>query len=179
MKTFKDRKGFTLIELLAVIVVLAIVMVLATTTVLPLMSTARRNSFVLEANAARETASQVMSLIAINSTSDLQLPKDNNADYQVNADKTTYCFSLKQLAKTGLWKKDLRYLEAKEGTPEYEGKVIVTTDSENPNKYNYQVIMHNASLYVNATRTVVEGDVGNYKTQKGFGCNETISESGS
>ena len=65
MKTIKNKDGFTLIELLAVIVVLAIVIVLATTTMLPLMNRALKKSFVDEANAARTTATDIMTLISI------------------------------------------------------------------------------------------------------------------
>ncbi len=175
MKTFKDRRGFTLIELLAVIVVLAIVMVLATTTVLPLMTSARKKTFVLEANAARETASQVVSLIAIGTTDGLNIEGSKAADYQANADKTAYCFSLKFLAKTGLWKKDLKYVDDKDGTvtPEYEGKVVVKSDSSDSNKYTYTITMHNKSLYIPSINgTVEEKNVENYGTQDGFGCTE-------
>ncbi len=158
MKTFKEKKGFTLIELLAVIVVLAIVMVLAVTTVLPLLSSSRKQAFILEANNAKETTSQIMSLIAIDVTEDLNLSTGN--DYQASADGTKKCFTLKKLAETQLYKKDAKYFDGP--NPEYAGKIVVTTEGET-NRYTYTIYMRNKSLYINGAKgTVVETDVNSY-----------------
>ena len=56
----KNNKGFTLIELLAVIVILAIITVLATTSILPYFSSAREDSFRIEASNAVKSAKTLM-----------------------------------------------------------------------------------------------------------------------
>lgn len=172
MKAFKDKKGFTLIELLAVIVVLAIVMVLAITTVLPLMNSTQENAFILEANNARDAASNVITLININQVGDFNLTE--GVDYQVNNDRTKYCFSLKKLAETGLWKKNLDAVTVPEGSPsgtkaEYEGKVIVTSGT---NGYTYHIKMHNSNYYVDqdAPAKVDAEGFTTYGSQSDFSC---------
>ncbi len=156
MKTFKDKKGFTLIELLAVIVVLAIVTALAMTTMLPLMNKAIKNGFVDEANAARETASDVMTLIGIGSFDE----PEAGPDYQSNDNKT--CISLKLMAERGLYEKDIEYFT----NGDYAGKVIITKSGESSNNYTYKVVMHNDRYYTGKTDggkvTDSDDDVKNY-----------------
>lgn len=171
MKTFENKNGFTLIELLAVIVVLAIVMVLATTTVLPLMSDTQVNAFILEANNARDAASNVMTLISIGNTNDLNLTAGD--DYRVNTANTKYCFSLKKLVEAGLWKKNIESVTPKDGKTEYEGKVIVTTSAGATNNYTYRVVMHNSNYYIDHTGTAKSGDQVKFSTQTGFICKTT------
>jgi len=125
MKTLKENKGFTLIELLAVIVVLAIVMVLATTTVLPYMANARKESFALEANTAKDAASQAVSLILIGSVKDNYTKTSNG-----------YCFTIKNLVDLGLFEKE---------DANYKGVVQVTQTN---NAFTYLVKMKNSQYYV-------------------------------
>ena len=150
MKTMKNKKGFTLIELLAVIVVLAIVAVLATTTMLPLMNKAFENGFVTEANAARESAGNVMTLI----TQGYFEPGEPGKDYQNSETKT--CISLKRMAEEGIFDKDMEFFE---GSPaEYEGKVIVTKKDSESGNYKYKVIMHNDKYIVEKESKINNND---------------------
>ena len=166
MKTLKNKKGFTLIELLAVIVVLAIVIVLAATTMLPLMNRALKKSFVDEANAARTTATDIMTLISIDSFT----PPAKGVDYQESA--TKICISVKEMAKQGLFDKDIEFFEGT--SPEYEGKVIITKGNVNDsaNNYKYQVIMHNGDYMTSATKRVTDADVTDYKSGATYTCQE-------
>ena len=173
MKTFKDKKGFTLIELLAVIVVLAIVTALAMTTMLPLMNKAIKSGFVDEANAARETASDVMTLIGIGSFDE----PEAGSDFQVSSDGNKLCISLKLMAKKGLYEKDIEYFNKKnDQNPEYEGKVIVTKSGESSNNYSYKIVMHNDRYYVSKDGKVSENDVNDFNSQEGFDCTTTDVE---
>ena len=170
MKTLKNKKGFTLIELLAVIVVLAIVTVLATTTLLPLMNRAVKKSFVDEANAARTTAADIMTLISINSFSKPSI----GADFQES--DTKVCISVKEMAKQGLFDKDIEFFESNDGeSPEYEGKVIITKGGvdDSANNYKYQVIMHNGDYMTSATKKVTDKDVSDYKSGATYSCQST------
>lgn len=169
MKTLKNKDGFTLIELLAVIVVLAIVIVLATTTMLPLMNRALKKSFVDEANAARATATDIMSLILIDS---FDIPV-KGVDYQESDKKV--CISLKEMARQGLFDKDMENFEKDgENPPEYEGKVIITKGAvtDSANNYQYQVIMHNNDYMVDAAKRVTDGDVKDYAAGATYTCQE-------
>ncbi len=113
----KNNKGFTLIELLAVIVVLAIVMVLATTTVLPYMSTAREDAFLIEASNAVEAADMAMNLYTLG---DYTFSSDSSDSLKINSEDgtTTACFTIKKLI-------DISAYNADKET--FDGKVIVTT----------------------------------------------------
>ena len=168
MKAWKNKNGFTLIELLAVIVVLAIVTVLATTTFLPLMNVSIKKAFVTEANAARESASNIMTLISNGFFESGEAGKD----YQNSETKT--CISLKRMAEEGLFDKDMEIFE---GNPaEYEGKVIITKkDDKSSNNYTYKVKMHNDTLYVDKEGKVSESDVVDYNSSShtGFNCTAT------
>ena len=168
MKTLKNKNGFTLIELLAVIVVLAIVTVLATTTMLPLMNRAIASGFVDEANAARESAADVMTLISINS---FNVPAEENSDYRENGNKV--CISLKLMAQEGLYDKDIEFFD--EEKPEYEGKVIITKKDASSNNYTYKIKMHNADYYVEKEGKVKEEDAVEYNSSAhtDFGCTAT------
>ena len=153
MKTFKNTKGFTLIELLAVIVVLAIVMAIAVTSVLPAMTSARKEAFALEANNAMETASNILSLYNLGI---LDKP-GKGTDYQEGNNK--YCFSLKYLSETGYLDKKSEYFAG--DTPEYAGKVIVETSGDGmTGKYTYTITMHNNLYKV----TNIKGSVDSKKT---------------
>ncbi len=157
MKTLKNKNGFTLIELLAVIVVLAIVTVLATTTLLPLMNKAVKKSFIDEANAAKTTAGDIMTLISLDS---FKKSTDATAgDFQES--DTKVCISVKEMAKQGLFDKDMEYFEG--DSPEYEGKVIVTKDDGNTNNYKYKVIMHNGDYMINTDKKIADENVFDYK----------------
>ena len=151
MKAWKNKNGFTLIELLAVIVVLAIVTVLATTTLLPLMNVSIKKAFITEANAARDSASNVMALIS----NGFFESGETGKDYQNSETKT--CISLKRMAEEGLYVKDMDFFE---GNPaEYEGKVIVTKKDSASSNYKYKVIMHNDKYFVEKEGKVAEDDV--------------------
>ncbi len=161
MKGIKNnKKGFTLIELLAVIVVLAIVMVLATTTVLPLMNDAKKNSFAIEATDAINAASTLVTILPLNTAANLDKYRDTNgnpktdtkADFNMLSDggKRGYCFSLKLLVDTGIYKKDMSYFTG--ATPEYEGRVIVIENLNN-NQYTYKLDMHNANFEITGGKT--------------------------
>ena len=140
MKNLKEKKGFTLIELLAVIVVLAIVMVLAATTVLPYMTSARQESFALEANAAKDAASNAVSLIMIG-----ELDSSNYTETKDGSGNVTgYCFTIKNLKDAGLFEKD---------DDKYTGVVKVSKTS---NAYTYLVEMQNDEFFVKQTAA---GDV--------------------
>ena len=150
MKAWKNKNGFTLIELLAVIVVLAIVTVLATTTFLPLMNVSIKKAFVTEANAARESASNIMTLISNGFFESGEAGKD----YQNSETKT--CISLKRMAEEGLFDKDMEFFE---GNPaEYEGKVIVTKKDNASSNYKYKVVMHNDKYFVEKEGKIVNDD---------------------
>lgn len=167
MKTIKNKNGFTLIELLAVIVVLAIVIVLATTTMLPLMNRALKKSFVDEANAARTTATDIMTLISIDSFD----KPGTGEDYRES--DTKICISVKEMARQGLFDKDIEFFEAEDGeTPEYEGKVIITKGGvdDSANNYKYQVIMHNSDYMTSATKKVTDKDVSDFKSGATYTC---------
>ena len=160
MKTMKNKKGFTLIELLAVIVVLAIVTVLATTTMLPLMNKAVTNGFVDEANAARESAANIMTLVSIGSF-------DTTGDgYTENGNNV--CITLQRMAEEGMYDKDIEFFTS----GEYEGKVIITKKDASSNNYTYEVKMHNKTLYVDKVGKVSDTDVSDYDSEKntGFDC---------
>lgn len=164
MKTLKNKDGFTLIELLAVIVVLAIVIVLATTTMLPLMNRALKKSFVDEANAARTTATDIMTLISIDS---FDKPSVGD-DYRESDSKI--CISVKEMARQGLFDKDIEFFEG--DSPEYEGKVIITKGGvdDSANNYKYQVIMHNGDYMTSAEKKVTDKDVSDYKSGATYTC---------
>ncbi len=152
MKTFKEKNGFTLIELLAVIVVLAIVMVMATTTVLPFLSKSRYNAFAIEVNAAKDAASQVMSLVSIGSLTKEDLDKLGAGNYSSSGGTT--CFSLEALVKLGPLQKDIKDVSS---GGKYAGKVEVSTE-EGSRAYKYKVTMHSDSLYVNGAEGTISGD---------------------
>lgn len=166
-----NKKGFTLIELLAVIVVLAIIMVLATTTVLPLMTTARKKLFLDEAEAAIQTAANVMSLKALGS---VQLPSNSNsAEYKITGNTT--CFTLYTLQQTGLYSIDASKVKAG-GQGDYAGWVKVTQET-GTNRYTYQIRMHNKNFFIGGTGTnganrseLVEDKVADFGTQTGWTC---------
>ena len=150
MKAWNNKNGFTLVELLAVIVVLAIVTVLATTTFLPLMDVTKKSAFAEEANAARESATNVMTLIA----NGFFQSGEEGKDYQDSETKT--CISLKKMAEEGLYDKDIEFFE---GSPaEYEGKVIVTKKDSSSNNYKYKLIMHNSNYIVEKEGKVANDD---------------------
>ncbi len=142
-----NKKGFTLIELLAVIVVLAIIMVLATTTVLPLMTTARKKLFLDEAEAAIQTAANVMSLKELGQVT---LPAQGN-EYRISTSgtNTTTCFTLYTLQQTGLYSIDGSKVKSG-GTGEYAGWIKVTQQA-GTNRYTYQVRMHNSNFFIGGT----------------------------
>ena len=130
MKNLKEKKGFTLIELLAVIVILAIVSVIGATTVLPYIQNATGRAFAVEANHAKDAASNAVALDNIGAL------KDNITGYTGGeTDKYTYCFTLKQLVDAELWTKD----SAEVGTGKYEGTVKVVKESSGA--YTYTVSM--------------------------------------
>jgi len=131
MKGIRNKKGFTLIELLAVIVVLAIVMVLATTTVLPYMANARKDSFALEVNTAKEAASQAVSLIMIGSVKDKYTTIKN-----AQGETTGYCISIENLKALGLFDKD---------DSNYQGVVNI---EKNNGVFTYKIQMKNADFFV-------------------------------
>ena len=135
MKGIRNKKGFTLIELLAVIVVLAIVMVLATTTVLPYMANARKDSFALEANTAKEAASQAVSLIMVGAVKDNYTKTSNG-----------YCFTIQNLRDLGLFDKD---------DANYQGVVKVVKTN---NAFTYKIQMKNADYYVKEMAGEVNGN---------------------
>ncbi len=150
MKAWKNKKGFTLVELLMVIVVLSVVTLLATTTFLPLMNVTLKTAFVDEANAARDSASNVMTLIS----NGLFEGGEEGKDYQNSETKT--CISLKKMVEEGLYDKDMDFFE---GSPaEYEGKVIVTKKDSSSNNYKYKVIMHNDKYFVEKEGKVAKDD---------------------
>ena len=127
MKGLKENKGFTLIELLAVIVVLAIVMVLAVTTVLPYMNNAKKESFALEANGAKDAASNLLSLIMIGS--------EDGADY---GSEGNYCFDISDLKALGLYEKD---------DTTYSG-TVKAVKATGATKYTYTVSLTYGTDYV-------------------------------
>ncbi len=94
-----NNKGFTLIELLAVIVVLAIVTVLATTTVLPYMSTAREDSFRIEATNAVSAAESAYDLSNIGQV-------DIKASGASCKSTNKVCFTIAELYDLGIYKGD-------------------------------------------------------------------------
>ena len=155
MKGLKENKGFTLIELLAVIVVLAIVMVLAVTTVLPYMTQARKEAFALEANTAKDAASSAMSLIMIGSLDE---------DYYVSYEDGSYCFTIENLMKAGLYEKD-----AKDENDNYVYQGIVKVTQSEDKAYTYEVSLKNDQYYVSAiSKEVVKGDVNEGAAPNGF-----------
>ena len=145
MKGLKENKGFTLIELLAVIVVLAIVMVLAVTTVLPYMNKARKEAFALEANAAKDAASNAMSLIMIGSLTDnYKFTAGNKTDSNNTNDNDKYCFTIENLKAAGLYEKD---------DTNYKGTIIV--EQKTDKTYEYTVNFKNAQYYVTDSKVDV------------------------
>ncbi len=161
MKTFKEKNGFTLIELLAVIVVLAIVMVIATTTVLPYLSNARKDAFAIEVNSAIRSASQAMSLMAIDAVD----PGTEGNDYKIDTStegETKTCLTIKKLVELGIYDKDSGDL----GKTGYEGRVVVTNKKDS-RSYTYSVKMHNASLKVEKTGgDASSSDINNYTSSE-------------
>ena len=117
-----NKKGFTLIELLAVIVVLAIIMLLAVQAVLPQMEKARKNAFVVEANAAIEAA-QTWKMTEI-----------------LNGDSSKNCVTIKKLIDAG-------YYDANEN--KYSGYVQISGggSGDETAKYDYTVYLTNGSNY--------------------------------
>lgn len=147
-----NKKGFTLIELLAVIVVLAIIMVLATTTVLPLLSTARKKTFANEAQAAISTASNIMSLIPLGTITSTDLGNVAK-DYKeaTGTNKTCKCFSLNKMVQLGMYTLDAGNI----GPGKYEGYVVATITTGS-NNYSYKVKMHNQTFSVEKTGTTID-----------------------
>ena len=159
MKNMKGKKGFTLIELLAVIVVLAIIMVLATSTVLPMISSARKGAFATEANTMLDNASQVISLSQLDS-----LDLESNVTKVTQSKATVYCFTLANLKALGYLDKDLTG---------YEGTVAVRIPTTG-NVYTYYVSMTNGTYFVNQTKSadVVEKDIKDVNDTTGKGKND-------
>lgn len=135
-----NKKGFTLIELLAVIVVLAIIMLLAVQAVLPQMEKARKNAFVVEANAAIEAA---QNLVLTKQVAD--------SDFTISKN----CVSIETLKNYGYYETN--------GKDQYTGYVEISRDGSSDNKagYTYKVHMTNKQYKVdgNEKAKVQYGDV--------------------
>ena len=139
----KNMRGFTLIELLAVIVVLAIVMLIAVRAVLPQMEKARKQSLIVEANGAIQSAQQYFMSADLTGAGS-GLPTSTGA---------TSCVPIATLSKG--------YSELDD---DYEGKVIVTKVGDYD--YSYKVWLHKKSVnlmivngdYKEMTEDDVEGD---------------------
>ena len=113
----KNKKGFTLIELLAVIVVLAIVTVIATQSVLPFMSSARRDAFAIEATDVVNSAESALSFYNLGKVT---IAGDANSCKSGNK----VCFTITKLIDLGLYEGDKNI---------YKGKVeIDITNSSVP-----------------------------------------------
>lgn len=126
----KNKKGFTLIELLAVIVVLAIVMVLAATTVLPYMSTARKDSFLIEASDVINGAESAKDLYALGKVT---VANDSTSCVK----DTTLCFTVDYLISLGIYEAD---------ATTFEGKVTITNyNTSNP---SYELYFQKGSEFV-------------------------------
>ena len=120
-----NKKGFTLIELLAVVVVLGIIMVLSVTTILPYMENARKQAFATEAEVLKKSAEQAVSLINIGQITNSYTKGPGD-----------YCFTLDDLQKLGLFKKD---------NSKYNGAVVVRQSN---NSYKYYVKLENGEYYI-------------------------------
>lgn len=159
MKNMKGKKGFTLIELLAVIVVLAIVAVLGAGLVLPALTSARKNAFIVEANNAIDAASRAVSYYQIGTLTSTQIndagATGKKAKYTYTNSSTvkeTFCFTLDSLVALGVFdKKDLTG---------YEGTIKVTVPVSNNTAFTYTTSMKNNDFAIpNATGSVEDGEV--------------------
>ena len=155
-----NKKGFTLIELLAVIVVLAIIMLLAVQAVLPQMEKARKNAFVVEANAAIEAA---QNLILTKQVSDPSFTVGTN------------CVTIANLEKFGYYETN--------GKTQYKGYVKITRNATSDDKtgYSYSVYLTNGQYKVSGTTDKAKyGDVkvagGTTDFTIESGCTEITSE---
>ena len=120
----KKKNGFTLVELLAVIVVLAIIMIIAIPSVLDVMNSARKSSFILY------------------------------AEKVINAVQTEFVYDneLGELHGAGLYVYDITTDLSLTSTGQYKGYVVVNNLVVDDPQYilylhdnNYQILLHNAT----------------------------------
>ena len=152
MKNKGNKKGFTLIELLAVIVVLAIVAVLGAGLVLPALSSARKNAFIVEANNAIDAASRAVSYYQIGTLTATEITSAGGKyTYSATSDDE-FCFTLQSLVTLGVFdKKDLTG---------YSGTIKVKIPKSNNKAFTYTTSMKNSDFAIHsATGSVEDNEV--------------------
>lgn len=130
----KKNTGFTLIEMLAVIVVLAILILLTTSSVVPLVTTARKNALGIEGNKLIEAGKSAYQMAILDG-------KVTNG---------SACFSLEYLFNQQYFPKG--------PSDKYSGSVLVAVDSNK--KVSYTFWISNGSYVFDNAKSGTVGSAG-------------------